>query len=211
MGLSSLMPFLGFGFELETQSYQGFTRDDVVSGSVLQVGKDLDVVFDESISGVEIITSGRNTHEKMLECLSEAFKSSMEVDSFCGFHIHIDAPFLLNTSSFRRTLHKKAIDLHRLIPMCCYERLRELRKTVYFPFTDEETKYSFISYREEYGTYEFRFYGNVRTEVEALCCLNHSISTVLHAVADPEPAPTIKQLSQRALGVFDNLLELKST
>jgi hypothetical protein len=184
------------GFELEFQAVNGCTEEspdcgcddedgcscsrsypcDIIDEANIEVGSD------QSVRGGEARTIGALTPGMFIKTATALFSGyDFEVDTGCSFHIHLSVPgvkhkygIALQSEMFAYILS----NTHRL-PNSVKERLNS-KSIRYFKFELSTDKFTAV-HAHGLNTWEFRLFGNITNEHDALKCLMLAIDAMRHA------------------------------
>jgi hypothetical protein len=138
---------------------------------------------DGSVRGGEIRTRGGLSPARFMTIAADIFeKNTFEIDNGCSFHIHISATDVKHSYGNQMQAEMTAYVLSQYHRWPA--RLRERFKSSsyhYFEVALQSDKYSFVNFNKEYGTWEFRIFGNVTDVREARICLYLAIEALRHA------------------------------
>lgn len=150
----------------------------------------LEAGTDGSVAGFEFRTVGGL---KYFECLYQAqglFRQNHTVDEKCSFHVHISLPGVRHRygKKFQASLIEYVCSQWDRFPVGLKSRLKKIVDMTYFKklITNGTDKYAFVRFHPEYGTWEFRCFGNIQNATEAKTCLDIAVEALRHAylVAD---------------------------
>lgn len=187
-----LLKSIRCGFELELQRvdglrYEGECTCDECSGDFHEhVSENLSEVPghlwrwepDGSVGAGEITTVGGLTVADFLKAakpiLKQAELGTFEIDTECSFHIHLSVPGIRHSYSekFQKNLIEGIMKNSAKLPARVLKRWQNTDwLSRYFDLHLSDDKYSFVNFHEEYGTWEFRCFGNVASFEDAVSCL----------------------------------------
>lgn len=147
-----------------------------------------EIVEDCTVTGGEIRTIGPRTMKQFSDSVKAAYKNQIEVDDRCSFHIHMSIAEMGEMQSMFTTKGKassinEARELFLLhlregllsqinrVPATVLKRWSNAGwRESYFPLGISSTGRSFVSF-SRHGTIEFRCFGNVENEKDAMSCL----------------------------------------
>ena len=180
------------GFELETQSTEGYDyknareyEDGDIDESIIKgwnLPPDVEVIDDESVEGFEFRTVGGHTPTKFKELITDIFGLSHTIDYRCSFHIHLRVKGIkhLYSQALRQSMIEYLFENCDRIPESVLERWSDDDANHFFLPDDSEAKYNFINFHQ-FGTIEFRCFGNIRTVADAMTCLELAIESLQYA------------------------------
>ena len=138
-------------------------------------------VPDGSVSGPEIKTDRPLSFVEAVEHAGRlATLPDIVVDSGCSFHIHLSYPGMDLTYSQELQAKLLISTATSTVPDSVRSRWRSDSRDRYFKPILTQDKYAFVSHRPAHGTWEFRAFGNVSSDVEMKACILAAI-TALHA------------------------------
>lgn len=135
----------------------------------------LEAVGDGSVSGVELKPIRPLTYEETQTVTSSMFQMPMLVDTHCSFHIHVSiknniaAQYDEKLQMFMCEYIVANLDK---VPATCLERWRNTGQlNRYFAFKQGSEKYTFVSFCRRFKTWEFRCFGNIQDQQDAMMCI----------------------------------------
>jgi hypothetical protein len=177
----------------------------------LHLPKDMELKSDASVKGGEITTLGPNTVSYCIDKTKEVFdNNALTCDAGCSYHIHFSLDGMRH--SYSKSVQAEAIRfmVEKLsregAPKFIAERFKNFK---YFKPELSEDKYSFVSYNDEYGTWEFRFFGNVGNLDDAKWCFRTLLETMRHVyLVLNEGERSFRSILSEALSIPGNKLRL---
>lgn len=154
---------------------------------VLPVSPDLlEVDTDGSVDGFEFRTVGGLTEERFKDAVTQAFKFNHKIDHRCSFHIHVGSSkdkFRMPYSEHEFRIMIEHIITHPDLPETVRERFANDKSNYFIKVnTTGGPKDSFIR-RHPQGTLEFRCFGNIRNEADAMTCRSIALEAITFAVS----------------------------
>lgn len=128
---------------------------------------------DGSVSGPEICPREKQSMEQVVASLTAIEPLIKTVNSGCSFHVHISNEIRRNVPSKDALLAMQYLVMQDpRIPERVRTRWKDTDKRQrYFNIGLNGEKYQFIAFREAYGTYEFRCFGNVTSLEHQMACI----------------------------------------
>jgi hypothetical protein len=173
----------------------------------LKLPKNCSWCEDGSVSGGEIKLKTPSTlimaHKALIELSRNVNFSDLNIDTRCSFHIHISEKSMYKG-------YEKAMQVAML--QYIYENLDKVPKNIlqrwgsanrnardrYFGYSLDSAKYNFISYRPDYGTWEFRCFGNIQSSDDGLICLRLAMAAYKWAVKNKGSKKILKFIDMTA-------------
>lgn len=163
----------------------------------VQVGED------GTVRGFEIRTRGGLTPDTFDATARAVLEVPHEVDTGCSFHIHCRLPGERQGYSreFHRHLTEWLVCHVDEMPAAVRRRLASDARERFFAPRLDENKYRAVHCHPEFGTWEFRLFGNLNAVDDALACRRLAERAVLHAlrVANREAEPLLAESNYEEL------------
>lgn len=165
---------------------------------------------DGSVSGIEFKIAGNGTtasrFSKLLKNLYRDYE--LDIDEICSFHIHISIPGIQHNYGPLMQCHLMEYllsNLHR-VPDRVQERWASDPK--FFNPRISREKFSFVHFHENYGTWEFRCFGNVQNHREGMQCLKLAVEAMQFAykVSLGMAKSLFKKPDDWEIGIFHNII-----
>lgn len=145
----------------------------------------LEAGTDGSVAGFEFRTIGGLTYFQFLGEANRLFRHTHVIDEKCSYHIHLSLPGVRHRygKRFQAAMIEYVCSQWDRFPSGLKSRLKKITDMTYFKklITNGTDKYAFIRFHPEYGTWEFRCFGNIQTAAEAKTCLDIAIEAMKHA------------------------------
>jgi hypothetical protein len=179
---------------------QQFERDSSPAGYFRQLGPDVHAGTDGTVAGFEFRTNGPQEYWQAMRAAAAVFRPFAQrgagphvVDTHCSFHIHMSVPALAMqyNAGVQARLMNYILDHLDRVPLGCLRRWQDsgwVRR--YFPISLTSAKYSFVSYRGNHRTWEFRCFGNINRLEEAKACIDLAVQAMHYAYSQPPATAT---------------------
>jgi hypothetical protein len=185
--IQKAMSMIRCGFELETQAVNDMRYNRFCDCNLNDIHWDrrlLTYESDGTVEGPEIQTTGAMTSTQFAQAAMTIFKNNVEVDTRCSFHIHVSLPEINHSYGrhIQAWIYEYLISHLDEVPECVLTRWRNKNwMNRFFGMTLSTDKYSFVAYRGDHKTWEFRCFGNVSSAIDAMTCLQLATKAMQYA------------------------------
>lgn len=147
--------------------------------------RNLEIDHDSTVGGFEIRTEGPLRVEEFRQAVDAVFTVDHDVDSHCGFHIHLSVAEV--TTGYSPVVQREAmawILTHRRDwPAGLAERIAGPNCDEFFPFIASPNKMCAVAWRAGLNTWEFRCFGALNTRSAANRALDLAVAALRHGYA----------------------------
>lgn len=180
VGRADLEDFIDIYDYYSSSDFPLESDDSILNAEV----KNIEMKYDSSVSGGEIIVKKPTTPSLCLEIANQLFsENKFNIDTGCSFHIHLSVPGISHTygQAFQSELYLYILSQWARVPESVRERWK--RSLDYCRLNLSQEKYTFVHYHQGYRTWEFRCFGNVSTTADATACYQLALEAMRHAYA----------------------------
>lgn len=186
---------------IETGDYERQTNEDECNSRDIEdlaenyFGEpgNLTMEHDGSVNGPEIQTVGPKTVKEFLRLAKKVFKQEMTIDHECSFHIHVSVDGVKHVygAMLQRAVYYYFYNNLDRVPESVMQRWanREWRDRYFAIEHNSDRKYSFVAWRNEHSTIEFRCFGNVTNYKDARKCLILAVEALIWAYTNRKAVP----------------------
>jgi hypothetical protein len=151
--------------------------DWVVGELSTKIKQDWSVVSDASISGCEFVLDGSGVdYDETISAIDVLVDGldDLVVDGNCSFHVHVSEANRKHRygPKFQYLLCKYIADNIKSCPTPLLYRWADSWRNRYFAFQKSDKRMTFVSYRSEHDTWEFRCFGGVDTAEDMKFCVD---------------------------------------
>jgi len=170
--------------------------------------------LDSSVGGPEIMPSRPLDYNECAPVLESLFKYPMTVNTNCSFHVHI------SVKDDREMGYHRNLQLFMLeyllshldeVPESVRERWQKSSwMNKYFKIKNGVDKYSFIAFRREHSSWEFRCFGNIHNAADAMKCIDLTVKAYRYAILralKSESSIVVSRPSNRAFNILRETLQ----
>jgi len=158
-----------------TFPFVALKREDFIKNLFPKLSPLIEAVGDGSVSGFELKPIRPLTFEETQVATDSLFQIPMHVDTRCSFHVHVSVKNN-NSAQYDEKLQMYMCEyivanLDK-VPDSCLERWRNTNQlNRYFAFQHGSQKYTFVSFCSKFKTWEFRCFGNIQDQEDAMMCI----------------------------------------
>lgn len=154
---------------------------------------ELSFVYDGSVAGPEVKPKKPQTIQEASDSIERLYRNKIETDSWCSFHVHVSAQEIHGCVPHEeRPKYDKRLQAYMMeyivahidkAPHGMVQRLKNKGNfSQFFPVDLNDRKYAFVSFNSNFGTWEFRCFGNIKDATAALQCVRLAGEAYLYAL-----------------------------
>lgn len=139
---------------------------------------------DASVSGCEFVLDGGGIpYDGTIDAIGIITDVELQIDSKCSFHVHVSEENRRHKYGprFQYLMCKYIADRLSSCPTGLLDRWNTEWRTRYYAFAKSDKRMSFVAYRSEHESWEFRCFGNVSTKEDMIFCVNMARDAYMYA------------------------------